>query len=93
MAPMLVDALQAILPFIILFDIKMSGADSFVVLSHLLSQPRLHDIPAIVMSSSNARGEHDLTLGLGASEYWPNASRFDETVDFIGTLRRFVSKA
>ena len=85
-----IELLQTVLPTLILLDIKMPGADGFEVLSHLRSQPKLFDVHVIVMSSSNARVDHDRALKLGASQYWPKPARFDDSVQFIGTLRRFV---
>ena len=82
--------LQTVLPTPILLDIKMPGADGFEVLDYLRSQPRLDDVHVIIMSSSNARVDHDRALKLGASEHWPKPARFDDTVRLIGTLRQFV---
>lgn len=86
-----IELLLTVLPTLILLDIKMPGADGFEVLSHLRSQPRLQDVHVIVMSSSNARVDHDRALKLGASQYWTKPARFDETVRLIGTLRQLVN--
>ena len=85
-----IELLKTALPVLILLDIKMPGADGFEVLSYLRSQPRLCDVHVIVMSSSTAPVDKERALKLGAKQYWPKPARFDDTVQFIGTLRRFV---
>ncbi len=84
-----IELLKTASPALILLDIKMPGADGFEVLSFLRSQPRLHDVHVIVMSSSTATMDRERALKLGASQYWPKPARFDDSVHFIGTLRRF----
>lgn len=85
-----IELLKTALPALILLDIKMPGADGFEVLSYLRGQPRLRDVHVIVMSSSTAPVDKERALKLGAKQYWPKPARFDDTVQFIGTLRRFV---
>ena len=85
-----IELLQTVLPALILLDIKMPRADGFEVLSYLRGQPRLRDVHVIVMSSSMAPRDQERARKLGASQYWAKPTRFDDTVQFIGTLRRFV---
>ena len=85
-----IELLQTVLPALILLDIKMPRADGFEVLSYLRGQPRLRDVHVIVMSSSMAPVDQERARKLGASQYWPKPARFDDAVQFIGTLRRFV---
>ena len=86
-----IELLQTVLPTLIFLDIKMPGADGFEVLSFLRSQPRLRDVHVITMSSSRAAVDQDRALKIGASQYWTKPARFNDTVQFIGTLQRFVN--
>ena len=86
-----IELLQTVLPALIFLDIKMPGADGFEVLSFLRSQPRLRDVHVITMSSSRAAVDQDRALKIGASQYWTKPARFNDTVQFIGTLQRFVN--
>ena len=84
------EKLQTVLPTLIFLDIKMPGADGFEVLSFVRSQPRLRDVHVLIMSSSIARTDQERALRLGASQYWPKPARFNDAVELIGSLRRFV---
>jgi PAS domain S-box-containing protein len=65
-------------PDIILLDIHMPGMDGFMVAEWIKAQPRLRDIPVLVLSSGAARGDAQRCRELGLQGYFSKPVAEDE---------------
>ena len=59
----------ALLPCIILLDVKMPRKDGFQALAWIQAEPRLRDIPVAMLTSSNQPKDVRQAYELGASTY------------------------
>lgn len=64
-----IEAARKLKPALILLDLNMPGMDGFTVLRTLKSDPELHQIAVIAVSSSDATDDHVMGLDLGAVDY------------------------
>jgi len=62
------DLAEKQLPDLILLDVTMPGMDGWTVLTKLQANPKLADIPVIMLS---AKGDADMALSLGATAVLP----------------------
>jgi CheY-like chemotaxis protein len=74
------------LPFLLLLDLKMPGADGFEVLQWLRSEPSMKRLLVVVLTSSNLQADVDRAYEMGANSYLVKPVEFDEMVRMI---RRF----
>lgn len=63
------DALKAPLPGIILLDLNLPGLDGREVLRLIKADPKLHKIPVIVLTTSNAEQDIEQCYQDGANSY------------------------
>jgi CheY-like chemotaxis protein len=61
--------LQAIVPDLLLLDIKMPRKDGFDVLEAVRRDPRTAALPVVMFTSSEAGADVDRARALGASDY------------------------
>lgn len=61
---------QRLKPDIILLDILLPKMDGFGVLKNLKSNPKLKDIPVIILSNLDDSGDIDRAKSLGAKDYF-----------------------
>ena len=71
------------LPFLLLLDLKMPGADGFEVLRWLRSQSDFKRLLVVVLTSSNLQADVDRAYELGANSYLVKPVEFSEMVNMI----------
>ena len=62
-------ALKSMVPSVIFLDLNMPGLSGYDVLSYLQREPRLRDIPVIVVTSDDQPESADRAMKAGASAY------------------------
>ena len=83
-------------PRLILLDLKLPKVDGMEVLRRLKADPRTHDIPVVILTSS--KEERDLIhgYGLGANSYIQKPVDFDQfrdTVKSVGLYWLLINQA
>lgn len=78
-----IPAAQEILPDLILLDVHLAGTNTFTALQELKKDPRLSEIPVIMVSGMGLR---DKCLKLGAAEFILKPFRPQELLDHIQEL-------
>jgi len=63
------NALKDITPSIVFLDLNMPGLTGFEVLSYLRREPRLQDVPVIVVTSDDQPESADRAMQNGATAY------------------------
>jgi DNA-binding response OmpR family regulator len=63
------DQAAKFLPDVVLLDIEMPQATGFDVLAHLKADPRLKDIPVIMVTGRGANADMTGSVKLGARDY------------------------
>lgn len=63
------NALKEITPSIVFLDLNMPGLTGFEVLSYLRREPRLQDVPVIVVTSDDQPESADRAIQNGATAY------------------------
>lgn len=82
------------LPGLIFLDLKMPGIPGFDVLSWLRSQPQLHHIPALVLSSSSYPDDIQKAARLGAREYHIKPHKLSELAKLLqSAITRWLAPA
>lgn len=78
----------ALVPRIILLDLKLPKVDGIEVLRRLRSDPRTRYVPVVILTSSNEAADRQACYQLGANSYIckpVDFEEFSETVKHIGT--------
>lgn len=57
------------LPSLVLLDIKLPGLDGFQVLERIKSDPHLHVIPVVMLTTSDDERDIALSYGLGSNSF------------------------
>ena len=68
-------------PNLVLLDLNLPRKSGFDVLAEMKGNPRLHDIPVVVFSSSKLQYDRERALNLGAEDYLNKDTDFDGLVD------------
>ena len=63
------NALKEITPSIVFLDLNMPGLTGFEVLSYLRREPRLQDVPVVVVTSDDQPESADRAIQNGATAY------------------------
>ncbi len=71
------------LPFLLLLDLKMPGADGFEVLRWARAEPELKRLLIVVLTSSNFQADVDRAYELGANSYLVKPVEFKEMANLI----------
>lgn len=71
------------LPFLLLLDLKMPGADGFDVLQWVRTERAFKRLLVIVLTSSNLQSDVDRAYELGANSYLVKPVEFQEMVNMI----------
>src|SRR5688500_8667421 len=81
------------LPCFIILDYKMPVFNAVEVLEVIHSQPRLHNIPKVVWSTSNQPEHVKACLQKGAIEYFVKPSRIGELAGITKRMLHICNKA
>ena len=84
-----VDALEQmmdIVPDVLILDIEMPRMDGFDLTRHLRADPRLHDVPIIMVTSRTAEKHRDYARSIGVQHYLGKPYDEDELLRLIRGL-------
>lgn len=84
-----IEQLQQRLYDLLLVDVEMPGMDGFTFIEHVRRDPRLRDIPALLVSSRAAPQDRERARTVGAQGYIVK-SEFDQ-VDLLARIKRLVA--
>lgn len=73
-------------PDLILLDLNMPRIDGREALSTIKSDPRLQDIPILVLTTSRAARDIELTKQAGASSYLCKPDVLEDLIEMLTTL-------
>ena len=73
-------------PDLIVLDLGLPGGGGFIVLDALRADPSLAEIPVVVVSARDIRGNKERTLKAGARAYVQKPWKDDELLAIIGQL-------
>ncbi len=76
-------------PGLILLDLNMPKKDGRDALNEIKSDPRLRQIPIIVLTSSKAEEDIVRTYDLGVNSYITKPVTFDQLVETLKTLGKY----
>lgn len=79
------EMLAQVRPDVIMLDLSMPVMDGWTFRLQQLLDPRVADIPVIVLSGSDAQMQDELRL-LGIRDYIPKPGNGDDTLTMVGTL-------
>jgi CheY-like chemotaxis protein len=88
--PVGVELATRLLPDLILLDVQLPGMDGYAVAQALKSDPRLHAIPIVAVTSYALAGDREKCLAAGAEGYVEKPIN-PET--FVGEVERFLTVA
>jgi two-component system response regulator len=77
-------------PHLVLLDLNMPKVSGREVLRTMKADPRLANVPVVVISSSNREEDATLAHALGASGFVSKAGGFEQLTKDLGTLRRYL---
>jgi len=73
-------------PSLVVTDLKMPKKTGFELIEWIRSQPRLAELPVVVMSSSKEKSDIDRAMGLRANAYFKKPLGLDELQVIAQTL-------
>jgi chemosensory pili system protein ChpA (sensor histidine kinase/response regulator) len=73
-------------PDIILLDIEMPRMDGYEVAAHVRADPRLHDVPIIMITSRVGEKHRARAIELGVDDYLGKPYQESQLIDAIGPL-------
>ena len=76
-------------PALVLLDLKMPKVDGFEVLEAVKRDPAMHNIPIVVLTTSNHESDIERAYSLGANGYMVKPMAFDDYVTALGALGRY----
>jgi CheY-like chemotaxis protein len=76
-------------PMVILLDLKMPKMDGLEVLRQIKSDPALHSIPIVVLTSSREEQDVVESYNLGVNAYVVKPVAFDKFVDVVKQIGLF----
>jgi CheY-like chemotaxis protein len=77
------------LPDLVLLDLNLPGRNGIEILQALKADPRLRDVPVVLLSTSNLESDVNRALAYGAESYLSKPARLDVLQD---ELQRLVSR-
>ena len=77
------------IPTAVLLDLKLPKVDGLEVLRRMKSDPRTHDIPVVIFTSSNQERDIADCYGAGANSYVVKPVDFDQFTDAIRDLGEY----
>jgi CheY-like chemotaxis protein len=76
-------------PGLILLDLDLPRLDGRAVLAELTADPRLHDIPVVILTTSDAESDVMRSLALGAAAYVTKPVDFERLDEVVRNLDDF----
>ena len=76
-------------PDLVLLDLKMPGKDGRQALRELKADPRLRDIPIVVLTTSSAGDDVSYCYAMGVNSYVTKPASFRGMVEVMRTLGRY----
>jgi len=76
-------------PGIILLDLKMPRMDGRSALKEIKNDPKLRQIPVVILTTSNADQDIYSSYDLGVNSYIVKPVTFESLVDVLQTLQKF----
>lgn len=73
-------------PDLILLDLNLVDGSGHELLAHIKRQPRLADIPVVIVTTSDYPQDRRRSAALGASDYVVKPNSFDTFVDILRGL-------
>lgn len=80
---------RALLPDLILLDLKMPGIDGFEVLRRVKTAPVLRRIPVIILTSSREEGDRAMTYDTGANSYLVKPVSFEGMLHIVTRIDEY----
>ena len=80
---------QVFTPFIVLFDLNLPKKDGREVLREIKEDEKLHNIPVIVLTTSNAEKDIIRSYELHANAYVTKPIDFDQFINVVGSIENF----
>lgn len=80
----------ASLPNLIVLDLNMPRWDGKRTLSYLKSQPKLAEIPVVVLSTSENKTDKDICTKLGAAFYLKKPYRYQDYKSIVDNFSRYM---
>lgn len=77
----------ATLPSLIILDLNMPKWDGRQTLSYIKSQPRLSNIPVVILSTSENKIDQETCAFLGASSYYKKPFHYEGYKNIINSFR------
>jgi two-component system, response regulator len=77
------------LPLFVLLDIKMPKVDGFEVLKKIKSDPELHSVPVVMLTSSRQGPDIEECYRLNANAFVVKPVDFDQFVEAVKTIGKF----
>jgi CheY-like chemotaxis protein len=74
-------------PALMFLDLKMPLLDGFDVMAWLRTQPSQHNLPIVVLTSSNQEQDIQKARQMGAQEYRVKPQVFEELVEIVKQIR------
>ena len=80
------------LPQLLLLDLNLPQAHGEEILAFIKQHPVLRDIPAVVLTTSDAPRDRERCRSIGCAEYLVKPVNFDGYVDLARHLERYVPR-
>jgi len=77
------------MPALVILDLDLEGSGGYEVLSWIRREPRLQNLPVVVVSESKSQMDMRRAYDLGASSYLSKPGSFAELVDLVRVIDRF----
>ena len=77
------------LPQLILLDLKMPRKDGYEALKEIRADPDLRRIPIVILSTSAAEGDIQLSYDLGANSYVTKPATFESLMELVKIINHY----
>jgi CheY-like chemotaxis protein len=77
------------LPQLILLDLKMPRKDGCEALKEIRADPNLRRIPIVILSTSAAEGDIQLSYDLGANSYVTKPATFESLMELVKIINHY----
>jgi chemosensory pili system protein ChpA (sensor histidine kinase/response regulator) len=81
-----ISQLQEIKPDVMLLDIEMPRMDGYEVATHVRNDPRLEDLPIIMITSRSGSKHKEKAMEIGVNKYMGKPFQEDELLENIHEL-------